>query len=259
MADAVIYNPHSISFIDDKGSFNTWTSWNMLPTSRPSVKPPEVKTEFVEIPGMSGALDYTEALSGRPIYGMRKSSWEFVILNKQDGYDLDNWTRTYSEILQAIHGKRKRVILKEDDPNYYYEGRLTVNDWKSDKDHSKITIDYVIDPYKTPLITTDQDQWLWDSLFGISRIIYGKFNVSGSKIRTLINSGDEPLVVKTDSTSAMTVYVYKSEDSTEVIDTIIIPSGITEESNLIIKPGRTKVSFNGYGDITLFYNEARIL
>lgn len=257
-----IINPHSISFIDskDESTVNTWDTWHMLPTSRPIVSPPEVKTEYVTIPGMSGFLDYTETLSGTVVYGARKGSWEFMLLNYQDGYPQDEWARQYSSILASLHGIKKRVILRDDDPAYYYEGRIEVNNWKSDKEHSLVTINYMLDPYKNPTVTTEEDEWKWDSLFGISKIIYGSFDVMGSKYRTLINSSTDEITVKTESSVQMTAYYYSSESSDVVTNAIIIPAGITDSnSNLRIKPGRTKIRFDGYGHIKLYYGEGRIL
>ena len=46
-----------------------------------------------------------------------------------------------------------RAVL-EDDPEYYYEGRFSVNSWKSDKTHSSITINYSVAPYKKKLHKT---------------------------------------------------------------------------------------------------------
>mgnify|MGYP007025187911 FL=1 len=55
------------------------------------------------------------------------------------------WHSVYSEIMDLIHGQSLRAIL-EDDPEYFYEGRFTVNSWKSQKDWSRITIDYSVGP-----------------------------------------------------------------------------------------------------------------
>ena len=44
---------------------------------------------------------------------------------------------------------------------FYYEGRISVNSWKSDKLCSSITLDYNFAPYKR-LLFTSGDDWLWD-------------------------------------------------------------------------------------------------
>ena len=49
----------------------------------------------------------------------------------------------------------------EDDPEHYYEGRFFFNEWKSDKDWSRITLDYNLKPYKMDIHSTTEE-WMWD-------------------------------------------------------------------------------------------------
>ena len=140
---------HSIT-IGDK---NTWDDWHLVPSSRPLVAPPPVKTSYVEIAGGDGALDLTESLTNRPTYGMRTGSWEFIVVNKgQLPYSgtFSKWCDLYSEIMAYLHGKSLRVIL-DDEPGYYYTGRLSVSNWTSAPGNSTITINYTLSPYKTSL------------------------------------------------------------------------------------------------------------
>ena len=150
--DSLMYNKeHSISFAYTSGNSvvlkNTWQHFHLIPTSRPVVNPPEVKTNYVDIPGANGSLDYTEVLDGVK-YGNRTGSWEFMVAN---GYA--EWYEVYNEILSFFHGKMFKVQLC-DDKTYYYEGRLSVNQWKSDQKYSTITIDYNFNPYKMPARST---------------------------------------------------------------------------------------------------------
>ncbi len=143
---------HSITF----GNKNTWDDWFLIPSSRPVFKPPEAKTLFLEIPGADGVLDLSTALTGDMHYGSRIGSLEFIVDNGHK-----EWFESYSDISDYLHGQKMKAIL-EDDPSYYYEGRFTVNEWKSDKWHSLIVIDYVVDPYKLELFSGIED-WIWDS------------------------------------------------------------------------------------------------
>lgn len=77
MSTAKAKSYHSINI----GSANTWDSWFLVPTSRPLVNPPSVKTHFVTVPGASGVLDLSEYVSGEPVYGNRTGSWEFYVMN----------------------------------------------------------------------------------------------------------------------------------------------------------------------------------
>lgn len=154
---------HSVTF----GSMNTWNNWHLIPTSRPVFNPPEVKTQYVDIPGGNGVLDLTESLNGRVKYGQRKGSMEFVVYtdskynNQGDLRDAyGQWQDRYMTIANYLHGKKLKAIL-EDDPYWYYEGRFTINEWKSDQHYSLITIDYDVYPFKKELTASNED-WLWD-------------------------------------------------------------------------------------------------
>lgn len=140
---------HSVTF----GEKNSWTDWHLVASSRPVISPPPVKTQYVEIPGADGSIDLTDALAGRPAYGDREGSIDFVVLNDYnlDNYDY-NWIDVYTSIMQYLHGRRMTMVL-EDDPLYYYEGRFSVNSWKSDQNNSTITIDYHVSPYKYRITT----------------------------------------------------------------------------------------------------------
>lgn len=170
---------HSIQIIPDDGTsvyqsagsaklkgVNTWDDWHLIPASRPLFNPPGVRTNYIEIPGMDGILDATELLSGRPLYENRTGSNEFYVMN---GYG--SWAGRYSEIMNYLHGKKVKAIL-EDDPFYYYYGRMTVNQWKSEKDWSKIVLDYDFYPYKMETRDPNADgDWLWDPFSFVDGVI----------------------------------------------------------------------------------------
>ena len=140
---------------------NTWVDWHLIPSTRPVVNPPKVRTTYVEIPGGDGSLDLTESLIGQPSFQSRTGSWEFFVDNTYE----NNWSELFSKIMRSIHGKKSRIIL-EDDPKYYYEGRLSVNSWRSNKDFARVVIDYVVSPYKKIRWRNNND---WSDLFDISK------------------------------------------------------------------------------------------
>lgn len=132
---------HSIYF-GDKNSFD---DWHLVPVSRPVFQPPGVKTKFIDLPGSDGSIDLTETVTGYPLYDNRSGSLDFYVMN-----GFDEWHQIYSDISDYLHGQVLKVVL-EDDPEYYYEGRFSVNQWKSNKDYSQISIDYNVNPYKWSL------------------------------------------------------------------------------------------------------------
>lgn len=146
---------HSITI----GEKNTFSDWHLISPSRPLVLPPPPKTNYVDILGMNGSLDYTEALTKFPRYSDRQGSWEFVVLNPGDvetslypePFESYNWSELYSEILSYLHGKYFDHIVLEDDPLYTYRGRVWVNEWRSDAGWSRIVLNYRLQPFKYSL------------------------------------------------------------------------------------------------------------
>lgn len=155
---------HSITF----GGKNTWEDWRLVPASRPVFNPPAQKTKLLEIPGGDGVIDLSQALAGYPVYQNRTGSIEFIVMN-----GFKPWHMAYSDIMDFLHGQNLRAVL-EDDPEYFYEGRFTVNTWKSEKDWSRIVIDYDVGPYKWSVLSSTDD-WLW-----------GPFNFQNGVIRSTL-------------------------------------------------------------------------
>lgn len=129
---------HSITF----GTKNTWTDWHLIPSSRPVFSPPPLKSKYIDIPGADGQVDLTTLLSGAPTFGNSTGSFEFIVA---DGYL--SWEITYSMIMNHLHGQSMHAIL-EDDPLYFYDGRFSVSEWRSDKSYALITIEYTVGPHK---------------------------------------------------------------------------------------------------------------
>ena len=50
---------------------NTWEQFRLILSSY-NISPPEAKQNFISVPGRSGDLDFSEALTGYPMYGNRK-------------------------------------------------------------------------------------------------------------------------------------------------------------------------------------------
>ena len=152
---------HSITFGDYNASLgkftgkNTWDDWFLLPSTRPVVAQAGVSTNFVEIPGRKdGPIDLSEYLTGGVVYGQRSGSFEFYVDN-----DHEYWESIRYKISDYLHGKKLKMCL-EDDPAYYYEGRFSLESWASEAVCSKVTINYVVGPYKYRIWGTGP--WLWD-------------------------------------------------------------------------------------------------
>lgn len=210
----------------------------MIPTTRPLFNPPTVKTNLVDIPGGDGVLDLTTALAGRPTYNNRTGSWTFIV---QNGFK--DWSALYSEIMVYLHGQKFRAVL-EDDPSYYYEGRFSVNQWKSDKDWSQITIDYNVGPYKKEL-ANDGEDWLWDPFNFETGVIRNYRNLSVLTTLSVTVYGDmmESVPAIIASVSGMKV-TYEDK-------TYSLAKGVNTIPEIVLHSGENTLVFTGEGSITI--------
>lgn len=141
---------------------NTWESWNLISSSRPTLPSPKQKTKTVDgIPNTNGNIDLTLTDIKYPVFENREGTFEFIY---NPIYVIDNkdWMVLYSEIYNFIHGRQLRMIL-EDNPEYYWDGRFTVESWTSNTDGSgsTISIGYSVYPYKKSICSSIQ-KWFWD-------------------------------------------------------------------------------------------------
>lgn len=225
---------HSIT-IGDK---NTWDDWHLIPATRPLFNPPTVKENMVNIPGGDGVLDLTASLAGRPTYNNRTGSWTFYV---QNGFK--DWSVLYSEIMVYLHGQTFKAIL-EDDAAYFYEGRFSVNQWKSDKDYSQIVINYNVGPYKKEINNTGSD-WLWDPFNFETGIIRNYKNLSVLTSLTVVVEGDMmdsvPVIIA--SASGMQV--------THEGKTYSLSKGANTIPQIVLHSGENTLIFAGQGTITI--------
>lgn len=150
---------------------HTWKDLFLIPASRPIVQPPIEKTMTLDVEGMSGEADLSHGLTGYPVFNDREGSWQFYI-------DTDRWREAngfwgpvgsfaYRDVMHRLNRMMERPfqtkIIFDDDPLFYYVGRVWVSERPSQQyDHTKITLQYRLYPYKY-LLAEDGDDWLWDT------------------------------------------------------------------------------------------------
>lgn len=236
---------HSVIF----GDKNSWADWYLLPTSRPVINPPKPKTKFVDIPGADGYLDMSTVLTGDITYEARTGSIEFIVDNGQlSAYKADLWSALYSAIMDYLHGQIRKVVL-EDDPAYYYEGRLSVNSWKSEANNSKIVIDYTLNPYKFEN-TSSLEDWFWDT-----------FNFESGIIRDYKNlkvDGNLEFVILGRRMRVVPSFIVTSDDGNGLDVTFNgqkfhLPDGTSRVVNIITKEGDNTLTFTGKGTVSIDY------
>lgn len=258
---------HSITFRDMYGTEkDTNSDWHLVPTSRPAVAPPEIKEKLLDNPGGDGIIDLTESVTGFPIYGQRKGSWDFYVLN---GWR--TWSDIYSEILNFMHGKNINVILG-DDPDYYYNGRVSVSQWASDKDHSKITLNYNLDPYKLSMSTSDEEAWKWDPFNFEKDVIVpkimGNIDFNGTKTIEILGSefGRRPVTpeFKLNSGTCTKISLYNPElwGNTPVVHENLSTTSKNHFMDMIMSAfnpkNKLKIVIQGTGNMSIVYRPGKL-
>ena len=153
---------------------HTWDDWK-LKWFDVEISSPSPKSYTIDIPGMDGALDLTESLMGDVKYSNRKIKLNFEL----DG-DYYSWATISSMINNFCHGQKAKVIL-DTDPNYYWEGRISLSSTKDDYSYGEVELTMDADAYKYEKYSSIEN-WLWDDFSFEDGIIreYKDLQVTGS-------------------------------------------------------------------------------
>ena len=216
----------------DKHSFD---DFGIYLTSK-TINPPEPQTNTIYVPLRDGSIDLTESLTNDVKYNDRKINMTFSVI-----HPMEQWSDKVSEIENYLHGKRMKVVF-DDDQNFYYMGRLKVNEWSSQKSIGKLVIECIADPYKYDI----QGDWLWDP--------FDFENDCISKSENIIVSGSTSVVIvgkrkKTYPTITASAAMSVSYNGT----TYNLTEGINKLYEMILDEGENTLTFNGSGSVLIEY------
>lgn len=219
------------------GTKNSYKDFGLILSSK-EISLPKAKTKTVEVPGADGVIDLTEVLTDDVKYQNRTLSFTFTVIDHFNG-----WAARLSEVTNYLHGRKLRIYM-DWDRNYYYEGRCSVNQFKSDKRTSTIVIDVDADPYKIEK-NSISDPWIWDTFSFIDGIIHtNRFTVSGETTVVLINR--RKVVSPTFTCSAAMTVVFNGVSYS-------VPSGTTTVLDIRLQEGENTVTFRGTGTVQIDY------
>lgn len=247
---------HSLTFsytdkkTGKKYTYNTFDDWHLIPTSRPVFSPPGIKKYSLDIPGANGEIDMTTTLTGYPAYQNRTGSIEFLVLHEglstslgeSYGYNNSNnvsWQGVYTDILNSIHGKYVKVET-EDIADFYYKGIITINDWASDEQYSKITLNYDLEPFKYS-ITDTTNLWKWDS-FSFETDVIKMYDTN--HIRYSVNKPTDVLIIGTNTPVIPSIYVTHNTYLATSDGKFSLSPGINTDPLIIIYPGEQIWNFS---------------
>lgn len=149
---------YSITFGEGNSTKNTWSDWNLIPESPPTIALPQPKTNYVDIPGRTkGPIDMSTVPFGHLTYERMTGSWAFVIRDDY-WYDADR-VLTFNTIRSWLHGKSTWVVLEED-PTHKFYGRFALVTPGSGQGLTEIQITYDLEPVRYNLDGTVDSTWL---------------------------------------------------------------------------------------------------
>lgn len=207
------------------GNYHAWNDFQLILASK-TIGTPSPKTETIDIPGGDGVLDLTEFF-GETKYNNRSLSFEFSsMVNPSEFMPL------FSRVQNALHGKKMTITL-DDDPEWYYIGRISVSEWKADRNIGKLVVDCDCDPYKYQISTTTVTR----SISGTSTIL-----LSNTRKRVV------PEIRVTSSSGLSITY------GSGYLWTLASGSYLLPELELV--EGSNTVTVSGTGSITFTYTQA---
>ena len=209
------------------GSYHSYNDFQLILASK-TIGTPSPKTETIDIPGGDGVLDLTEFF-GETKYGNRNLSFEFSSMVSSSEF-----MSQFSTVQNALHGKKMKIIL-DDDPGWQYTGRISVSEWKADRNIGKLVVDCDCEPYK----------------YQISPTVLTK-SISGSQTITLTNTRKRVVPeVKVTSGSGLTVTFGSGSVWTLSSGSYLLP-----EMELV--EGNNLVTVTGTGSITFTYTQGTL-
>ncbi len=206
------------------GSLHSFNNLHLI-LSQKTIGTPSPKREVIDIPGGDGVLDLTEFF-GAVKYSNRQLSFEFSTMVPQSQFmDL------FAQVQNALHGQKMNIIL-DDDPEWFYVGRITVSEWKAEKNIGKLTIDCDCEPFKQSIYTTT-----------VTKVV--------SSNATISLANDKMPTVPTITTTAEFLISYGGYND-------VYPSGTFTIPELELWEGNNQVYVEGNGTISFTYRKGRL-
>ena len=209
------------------GNYHSYNDFQLILATK-TIGTPSPKTETIDIPGGDGVLDLTEFF-GETKYDNRNLSFEFSSMVIPSEF-----MTLFSTVQNALHGKKMTITL-DDDPDWYYVGRVSVSEWKADRNIGKLVVDCDCEPYK----------------YQISPTVVNR-SISGTSTINLVNSRKRVVPeVKVTSSSGLSVTFGSGSLWTLASGSYLLPE-------LELVEGDNLVTVTGTGSITFTYTQGKL-
>lgn len=217
------------------GGYHSYTDLGLI-LQTVSMPLPTPKTSAIDVPGMDGSIDLTEA------FGPVKMQNRVITMTLSDKALYLKRYAIQSGVSNLLHGKKVQIKFDED-PGYYYIGRLTIGEFYPEGTVRTVTITADCDPYKYEDILSDDD-WLWDPFNFETDVIraYKGIAVSGTKTVTVVG-GQQTTIPTIITDAAMTVTINGT--------TYNLASGENKIYSIVLDSGETEFTFAGTGTVSI--------
>lgn len=201
------------------GTLHSYDDFSLI-LSKKTIGAPKAKTAEVDVPESDGVVDLTEFF-GEVKYNNRELEFEFSVI---DGA----FDAAFSSIQNVLHGQRLKITL-DSDPDFYYMGRVYIDEWASSPVLQTINVKCDCEPYKYKLNPTSVTQ-----------------AVTTTKTTTFANLRKS--VSPTFTIDAEFNIVFGEISITHSAGTFTVPE-------IQFVAGNNSVTFNGTGNVTVQYQE----
>ncbi len=213
---------NDVIFNNDKSAYD---DWNIVLTGA-DVPLPVPKTATVNIMGADGIIDLSEVLTGDVTYNNR------VITLNFDMMDDTEYHKLITDIANYLHGKNVTVRFNNDE-EFYYIGRASINKWECVKRIGKIVIHVDCDPYKYRVNETVVRVKLNNEVKGVTLL-----NLRKRVSPTLDVSGNVKMT-------------FNGVEYT-------LTTGKQQLLNFVLTEDKNYVSFSGTGTVTITYRQGAL-
>lgn len=208
------------------GDYHTYDEFSLILTGK-NLSTPSVKQYVVQLDGADGVLDLTEYF-GRINYENRKLTCTFETdLRGQEYYD------TFDDLINKLQGRTMQIHLDED-PYFYLEGRIKINEFKSNEKIGKVVIEAECKPYKFENIITRNE-----------------FVVNGTEKEIVLRN-------LTRKTEVEIEVITSSNISVEYKDTTYSLGSGNYISDFLLDEGNNVLKINGNGTIAFNFRRGKL-
>ena len=209
------------------GNHHSYNDLKLILESK-EIGSPEVKVRKIDIEGADSSLDLTDFF-GEPKYEDVTHKFDFSTIVPQAQF-----LSLFSTVKNSLHGKKMRIIL-DDDPLFFYMGRIKVLPFTNEKNIGKISVECDCEPYKYKLAKTVVST-----------------AVNGTKVISLTNSRKHAVPEVTIATEGSINIVFQG------VNVWDLGSGSYTLPELELVEGVNTVTVTGTGNITFIWTEGNL-